>query len=90
MAASVTIIVGRTQYNASSRFEINPGMASDKPWQAFVASNPQLRSSGRTEQEAIDRLKKVIMYVTDNMEIGTARVVDLVLDDLVVAEVHNS
>ena len=88
MAASVTIIVGKTQYNANSRFEINP--MAPQPWQAFVASNPQLRSSGRTEQEAIDRLKKVIMYVTDNMEIGTARVVDLVLDDLVVAEIHNS
>lgn len=59
--------------------------ASGKPFMAFIASNPGIRSDGRTEEEAVDRLRATLL---SHIPEGKVRkVVDMRFDDLIVEEI---
>ena len=58
-----------------------------KPYLAYVITNPDLRADGRTEEDAICNLKLLLLCQIPSKFI---RMTNIVLDDLVVEEVHDS
>jgi transcriptional regulator of NAD metabolism len=56
MEASVTIVVGM---RPAGKYDFSM-LATQRPYTAFVVSNPQIRADGATEAEAVKRLRQVI------------------------------
>ena len=56
---------------------------------AYVASNPQLFANGISEDDALTRLKASIMSRIRSERISI-KMIDMVLDDLIVEQVHES
>lgn len=82
--ASVTVIVVELEPDG-------PGvnmMSAPRPFYAYMASNPQIRADGCTEEEALERLKHLIL--TNHPPAVKRRVVDLQLSELIVEEVMTS
>lgn len=77
--ATVAVIVCRM---SGSPF---PSTAAARPFHAYVAANPQLCVDGRDEEEALSRLRAMIL---DYSKPAMARkVVELRFDELIVEEV---
>lgn len=87
--ASVTVIVVELDpdpYGHGASPMMTTGQ--DRPFYAYMASNPKIRSDGRTEEEALERLKHLIL--NHHPPAKKRRVVDLRLDELIVEEVMSS
>jgi hypothetical protein len=81
--ASVTVIVVELEPDP------NPHavqmVTAARPFYAYMASNPRVRADGETEEDALERLKHLIL--THHPPARRRRVVDLQLSELIVEEV---
>jgi predicted RNase H-like HicB family nuclease len=74
---SITVIVTNDGY---------PSL--EKPFVAHVASNPAMRTQGKTAEEAVDNLKRLIMtQFKSSKGSPPQRVVEITLDEMIVGEV---
>ena len=81
---SVTVIV--VEYEDASMplmFATN----APKNFFAYMASNPQIRADGETEEKALESLKALIMNSHSHQGVKRKKAVDLRLDELIVEEV---
>lgn len=61
---------------------------NDKPYFAFVVSNPNIRADGFSEQEALDKLKAQILGRISSNRIF-AKIVNITFGELMIEEIHN-
>ncbi len=85
MSESIAIII--IEEDPPNPYEITPGIASGQGFYAYVAANPNIRSSGSTEQEALARIKAQIISIGRG---GKKKIVELRFDELIVEEIMNS
>jgi len=78
---SLTVIVVET-HNRSLAWSANP-----KPFLAFVAGNTQMRADGRTEQDAVDALRKSILSMAQGRDVKSVKVVEMRFDELLAQQV---
>lgn len=89
--ASITIVVIKEDEPDPLGFGglgLTTAMVTGRPYMAFVAANPQLRANGQTEEDAIERLRALLMSYIPKAK--ARRVVDLRFDELLVEEVMGS
>lgn len=60
----------------------------EKPFLVYVAGNPKLRADGRTEEEAMDKLKHHILSMAGKAKSVKTR--EMSFDELTVQEIMNS
>jgi len=83
---SIAVVVVDLRQDPNYMRYVNP-MTSEKPFMAFVAANPSLRAEGRTEADALDRLKEYILGLIPK---GKRKIVDLQFGELVVEGIMGS
>lgn len=83
--ASVTVIVVELEPDPYNNGIVQTMTGTDRPFYAYMASNPQIRADGATEEDALRRLKHQIL--SHHPPAKRRRAVDLRLDELIVEEV---
>ena len=81
---SVTVIVVEYEDGQDS---LMLATSASKPFYAYMASNPQIRADGTTEEAALESLKALIMNHHSHQGVKRKKAVDLRLDELIVEEV---
>ena len=83
--ASVTVIVVELEDDPYGPGSLTPMVGVHRPFYAYMASNPEIRADGITEEDALARLKHQIL--NRHPPAKRRRAVDLRLDELIVEEV---
>jgi len=85
--ASISVVVVKED-ESDTPFQVTTATVTGRPYMAFVAANPQIRADGQTEQDAIDRLRALLMSYVPRARVR--KVVDLRFDELMVEEIMGS
>ncbi len=65
-------------------------VTNPKPFLAYMASNPEIRALGRTEDEAVERLVRHVLAFTKGKYVVSAKVREVNFDELIVQEIMGS
>lgn len=70
-------------------YQANDNLFMEGPYLAYIITNPDIRTTGYSEEEAIARLKKLLMNRLPQNKLSV-KMMNIVLDELVIKEVHDS
>jgi len=86
----IPIVIMNASYSAHDpidAFAISTAIASGKPFIAVCIANPQLRSAGETEEDAVKRLKELIKSNCGLYGKGSIKYATISFDDELVEEI---